>query len=401
MTTTLLLDLSGTAHTTARTGIQRVCRALPEALRAGGGNPLAVTHDPYAGGWRLLAGWERANLESSAPARRRKARWPWPARLAGWGRRGLGGIKAPPRADALLMPEIFSPVTARALPALFARTSGPRVALFHDAIALQLPELTPPGTVGRFPGYLRQLLAFDGIAAVSEDSRRSLLEYWRWAGFSGCPPVVAIPLGVDPLPPVASTGPERLPATDPVVLCVGSLEGRKNHLALLEAVEMLWARNIRFQLRLIGLVQPQTGREGLARLRQLQAAGRPLRFDGPVDEATLHAAYGECAFTVYPSLREGFGLPVLESLLHGKPCVCSARGALGESARGGGCLALEAVDAPDLAAALSHLLTQPDERARLAAAAGRRVFKPWPAHAAELLTWMRTLPRRASPFAVG
>jgi len=88
----------------------------------------------------------------------------------------------------LLVPEVFSPAVAAALPALVAATHGPRVALFHDAIALRFPELTPPKTVARFPAYLRELLMFDGIAAVSEDSRQSLLEYWRWLGLGPTKP---------------------------------------------------------------------------------------------------------------------------------------------------------------------------------------------------------------------
>ena len=67
---------------------------------------------------------------------------------------------------------------AAAWPALFAGISGPRVAVFHDAIGLKLPELTPPGTVRRLPGYLRELLQFDGIAANSADSAASLRDYF-------------------------------------------------------------------------------------------------------------------------------------------------------------------------------------------------------------------------------
>ena len=55
----------------------------------------------------------------------------------------------------------------------------------------------PAKTVARFPAYLHKLLAFDGIAAVSADSRDSLLDYWRWLGVRATPPVQAIPLGVD------------------------------------------------------------------------------------------------------------------------------------------------------------------------------------------------------------
>ena len=314
----------------------------------------------------------------------------------------------------LLVPEVFSADTAAVLPALLNAVAGPRVAIFHDAIALKFPELTPTKTVARFPGYLRELLAFDGIAAVSEDSRDSLRDYWRWLGIAHPPPVQAIPLGTDsvchvlrdkPPAPATSSPPfvavadtQRSPLSAqpiPTILSVGSLEGRKNHLALLDACEQLWSAGARFELRLIGLAHPQTGRAALARLRALQAAGRPLRYDGPATDAALHSAYASCAFTIYPSLIEGFGLPVIESLAHGKPCICSARGALGESARDGGCVALASVDVAHLAAAVRRLLDTPTELAALAHAARTRTFRSWSDYAATLTTWMHALKRRS------
>ncbi|HVW21142.1 MAG TPA: glycosyltransferase [Opitutaceae bacterium] len=382
----LLLDLTHTSHTRARTGVQRVARSLAAEL---GSRAVPICHDPYARAWRPLDPWERGNLAATAPAAKRGARWPWSARLRGFLRRGSAPELG---ADGgLLVPEIFSPAVASALPALFARVRGPRVALFHDAIALQLPELTPARTVARFPSYLRELQAFDGIAAISEASRESLLGYWAWLGGGSPPPVAAIPLGIDPPGGGAPPPPAGPP---PVVLCVASVEGRKNHLALLEACEQLWARGESFALRLIGLGQPQTGGAALQRIAALQAAGRPLRYDGPVDEAGLAAAYRECAFTVYPSLLEGFGLPVLESLSRGRPCVCSGRGALGEAARGGGCLPLESVSAPALAGAIGRLLAEPARLGRLAAEARARPVRGWADYVRDLLSWMDSLPRR-------
>ncbi|HTQ29908.1 MAG TPA: glycosyltransferase [Opitutaceae bacterium] len=386
------IDLTTTSHTRARTGIQRVARSLAAALRA---RACAVCFDPWQKSWRPLAPWEEKNLAAAAAGSRRGAHWPWPARLRGVLRRGIARGKAPlARADALIVPEVFSAATAAAQPALFARVDGPRVALFHDAIALRLPELTPAQTVARFPAYLQELSAFDGVAAISEDSRQSLLDYWRWLGLSAPPPVAALPLGLDP-PDPSALSPAAAAVQPPVVLCLGSIEGRKNHLALLEACERLWSRGLRFDLRLIGLARPQTAQAALDKITALQRAGRPLRYDGPVDDATAAAAYRDCTFTVYPSLMEGFGLPVLESLAHGKPCICSARGALGEAARGGGCVALDPVDADALAAALSDLLQNPARRSALATEARARTFKSWEDYAADLTVWMRTLPRRA------
>ena len=387
----LLLDLTHTSHTRARTGVQRVCREVHRALARK--EPVTtVTHDPFRRAWRLLNRAEQVTLSPAGTdsAAARGARWPQATRWRGRLQRWLRLTPAPlPSADALVVPEIFSPTVADALPGIFAHVTGPRVAVFHDAIALQLPALTPPKSVARFPAYLRELSLFDGIAAVSDASREALLGYWQEWEISPQPPVVTIPLGLTPrlATPPAATSPIM-----PVVLCVGTLEGRKNHVALLEAAQTLWDEGLVFSLHLIGMAHPQTGRAALERVAKLQAAGHPLRYDGPVDDAALARAYAEATFTVYPSLLEGFGLPVLESLQYGKPCLCSSQGALGESAREGGCLTLDPVDAPSLAAAIRRLLTEPATLTTLTMAAQSRTFRTWDDYAADLLHWMKTLP---------
>lgn len=389
----LLLDLSHTCHTRARTGIQRVSRALRREL---GAAARPVTHDPYARGWRPLAQWEEANLTAPGSAGRRGARWPWSARVRGWlaaarrGRRVTASAALRPN-SGVLVPELFSPAVAAALPDLLAAADGPAVAVFHDAIALQHPEFSPPGTVARFPAYLLELLQFDGVAAVSEASRDALCAYWDWQGIRDHPPVVAIPLGVE----VPAFRPAEAPREGPPeVLCVGSLEGRKNHLSLLEAAERLWREGLAFRLRLIGLVQPATGAAAARRVRELQVAGFPLVHESGAGDPAVAAAYAACAFSVYPSRVEGFGLPVLESLAHGKPCVCAGQGALGETARGGGCLTVDEPGPEELAAALRTLLTTPGRLAALAAAARARPIRRWAEHAADLVAWQGGLARR-------
>ena len=388
MSAPLLLDLSHTSHTRARTGIQRVTRALWSTL---GHRAIALTHDPHRGQWRELEGWEDDNLRAPEAAARRGATWPLPVRLRAGAGRLLGRKpRSLPDNSGVIVPEIFSPATAQALPELFAASRGPRVALFHDAIALKFPELTPSGTVARFPAYLIELLGFDGIAAISEDSRASLLDYWQWLGVAHCPPVHAIPLGT--MTQLRARTGDMSPAPGPpVVLSIGSIEGRKNHLALLNACEELWQKGEHFELHLIGMAHPKTGASALARIRDLQAARRPIRYDGPVSDDHVEAAYRACTFTVYPSLIEGFGLPVVESLSHGKPCICSSRGALGESARGGGCIGLDRVDASSLGAAIGRLLHRSEELSALRLQAQARRFKTWSEYCDELVAWLRTL----------
>lgn len=391
MSAPFLLDLSHTGHSRARTGIQRVTRSLYNAL---GTQAIAITHDPHARAWRAFEPWEHENLADESPAAGRGAKWPLGAKLRGAARRLVGNASARlPENAGLIVPEVFSEQIARALPALFAAIRGPRVAVFHDAIALKYPELTPNKTVARFPAYLVELLSFDGVAAVSEDSRAALVDYWQWLGAKNPPPVRAISLGTDPRTP-ARNG-EKSPADGrPIVLSVGSIEGRKNHVSLLAACEKLWASGAQFSLHLVGTSHPQTGAAALARIRSLQAAGRPLRYDGAVSDAAVEAAYAECTFTVYPSLMEGFGLPVIESVAHGKPCICSAHGALAESARAGGSLMLESVDEYALATAITRLLVESGLLAKLTAEARARRFKTWAGYASELTEWICGLEQR-------
>ncbi len=384
---TLLFDATHTSHTRAQTGIQRVVRSLAREL-AQLTRVEPVCFDPHQHAWRALDADERAQLANSSGASgSRGTRWSLRHQVIGRVRRLAGRTASVPRGQGLVCPELFSTRVATELPALFAAARGPRVAIFHDAIGLKFPELTPPATVARLPAYLRELATFDGVAAVSEDSAASLREFWQWSELPHPPPVVAIPLGIDPQP----SRPLTEAAAAPRVLCVCTIEGRKNHLALLAAAEDLWRHGVNFELELIGLPRADTGSLALAKIKGLQAQGHPLVYHGTVSDAKLHEAYARSAFTVYPSLYEGFGLPILESLHHGRPCITGRGGALAEAARDGGVLTVETPTAPHLGRAMRRLLEHPAELAALAAAARARRFRSWRDYATDLRAWMTDL----------
>jgi glycosyltransferase involved in cell wall biosynthesis len=124
-------------------------------------------------------------------------------------------------------------------------------------------------------------------------------------------------------------------------------------------------------------------------IRLLQAAGWPIRWLKHVDDRALHRAYRECSFTVYPSLQEGFGLPILESLWHGKPCVCGNNGALGEVAQGGGCFYVDQMNASSIADGMRRVLTERELYQRLCAEARARKFRSWSDYIDKLLEYMQ------------
>lgn len=148
----------------------------------------------------------------------------------------------------------------------------------------------------------------------------------------------------------------------PFILCVGTIEPRKNHARLLDAFE-LFSRQHPHALLI-------AGRYGWLcdAVRARIAAGGPSRrvfHSQAIGDALLAGLYAAAEFTVYPSLYEGFGLPVLEALAHGAPTIASRAGALGEVA-GGAVRSVDPLDVADLARALAELAEQPALRADLA-----------------------------------
>ncbi len=288
--------------------------------------------------------------------------------------------------DTLFVPEIFQDNRTALLTDWRSRSSVRLVTVCHDALAWRRPDIIPAPRHAGFLAYLKALASSQAVIAVSGETRDDLLACWHEQGCA------AAPIILEPWP-VNHAGTQRtLHPADPAsrsVVCVGTFEPRKNHLLLLEAAKLVWRRGVEFELILIGRTTAQWGKRVVDAMDALQAQGRAVRWLRHVDDHTLLDAYEQCAFTVFPSLAEGFGLPILESLWHGRPCVCGSNGAIGEIARGGGCLLVDQTNPATLAAGLERLLTDPPLRRQLGEEAHARQFDTWEALAARLLPILR------------
>jgi glycosyltransferase involved in cell wall biosynthesis len=148
------------------------------------------------------------------------------------------------------------------------------------------------------------------------------------------------------------------------VLHVATFEPRKNHLRLLRAFELLRSAGYPGRLVLVG----QDGWLHAPILRGLEqsvASDAILRVRD-ADDRDLAALYATCTLSAFPSIEEGFGLPVLESMACGAACVTSDHAALTELA-GDGAWSVPATDSDALAGALIRLWREPDLRRALAA----------------------------------
>ena len=180
------------------------------------------------------------------------------------------------------------------------------------------------------------------------------------------------------------------------VLAVGTLEPRKNLPRLVAAFQLLDEHmQLRHPLVVVGALGWRTG----ATLAALRSLGERCVLLGHVSDAALGELYRRCAVFCYPSLYEGFGLPVLEAMAAGAPVLTSPTSSLPEV--GGNAVEYaEPRDPAAIAAALMALLSSPERRAELGAAArARSATFDWDVTAGKVLEVLRTAAHapRATP----
>ncbi len=269
-------------------------------------------------------------------------------RRYGWGGRGRGTAAArdvawylaalPERArrdgvDVLHCPTFRAPV----------RSSVPLVVTFHDVAVLR-----HPGTFNRWARAYSALAlprvarAAAAIVAVSEFTKGELVE------LLDVPPerVRVIPNGVGP-----QFAPEGPATRGEFVLAVSTLEPRKNLARLLEGFR---------HARLDGCELLVVGARGWGGVR---VGGDRVRWLGEVGDEELARLYRGARCVAYPSLYEGFGLPVLEAMACGAAVMTSRAPALLEVA-GGATVAVDALDPEAIAAGLEEAVARREELAR-------------------------------------
>ena len=227
----------------------------------------------------------------------------------------------------------------------------------------------------------------DLILPVSKWAFRAWNEFVDPRGFAR-PPVIPCAPGGDTF--VRTRGVASFPPDDPAapvrILSVSTVGARKNQRALLAAYDLAVAArpDLRIELILAGASRPSADNFPAAIHEAMARHPGKVEWIERAEYSALRVFYEACDFTVYPSEMEGFGLPILESLWFGKPCVCANFGAMAETAEGGGCMTVDVRNTQALADAIIALAGSPETRRRLSAEAAARRIKTWEEYAAEL-----------------
>ena len=263
--------------------------------------------------------------------------------------RWLPVVESQLHGDAILYPYWPSPPRRR--------PGAPPAAIFIYDLAFRLRPAEVPWQQRLYLGSilgpaLRQAAS---VLVISERTRQDLLDLYPVRELAG--KVSVVPLGFTqaappgPLPPGVEPG---------FILAVGTVEPRKNYPRLLGAYRALRAHVPDAPDLVIAGRPGWAYGDTLDRIRSEPG----VRYLGHVDEPTLSALYESAAVLAFPSLYEGFGLPLLEAMARGLPAVVGAAGALPELA-GDAALLVDPENVDDIEAGLERALTDTELRARL------------------------------------
>lgn len=346
-------DVTFTRHQQGSIGITRTVRRLAGEFRDRAGGTLAFHNT----GWRQVPfpegqpraadapspGWRRrlfGFITASAPAR-----WlvqgalafiPWMALRPAWewmaGRLFDGLSEAAPAAslgpgDVLVIADVCwqYPVWRAARR---ARARGAAVVLVvHDLMPLRQPQFCFPLVPRVFETCLREMAACSDAIVCNSRATEDDLRAWAREHGLALAPTGHFRLGSDGVSPAANE-PVRQAlaaflATDlPCFVAVGTFEPKKNYPTLVRAFERLWREGVPARLLIVGRETLECGAFTRS-LREHPEQGDRLMTMHDANDAEVAAAYAGCRALVFPSLFEGFGLPLVEARARGSRVLAS------------------------------------------------------------------------------
>lgn len=230
--------------------------------------------------------------------------------------------------------------------------------IIYDFIPIYNPEYCV--IVREFTSYLKLLRHVNQISCISEfvasDAKNFVANIARRSPIK----IATHYLGADftnkSLEPVPSF--EFLTTSKPVVLCVGTFEPRKNQLAIARAAVQLMKEGLQFKMVFFGNPGWLNG-EILTELEMWKNLGFDIVLITSGSDALLDALFKKAKFSVFCSLVEGFGLPIVESIHYSKPCLISNVGSMIEIGNKiGGCIPVDSTQSTKIAEGMRELLTK-------------------------------------------
>lgn len=276
-----------------------------------------------------------------------------------------------------------------------------KVVTVHDLAFLEHPEYAVPSLAAYLKKVVPEAVASaDVVAAVSQVTSQSLIKHLK------TPPekITVIPNGVRPHfrritdPVILGATRHKYGLKHPLVLGVGTLEPRKNHLALIKAFAQAQKKKKGPAMLALAGGKGWLYEETQQVVEQLRLENK-VRFLGRVSDLELISLYSMADVFAFPSFFEGFGIPPLEAMACGAPVITSNTSSLPEIV-GDAALLVDPFDVSALGQAITRLLEDEQLREELRQKGYQRVQRyTWSESASKMLSVYQKLYSGATNFA--
>lgn len=210
------------------------------------------------------------------------------------------------------------------------------IEIAYDMVPLVAPQYFS-NTAEVLERYARRIYPLCRLIFAISEHTRDDVKRWLANQCLPAPPVEVVRLGEDfqattPMVPINKHFTESGLKGNDYILCVGTIEPRKNHTLLLYAYKLASQRNIALPKLVI------VGRRGWMSdaIYSMMTTDPEIKdlfvLQDNINDEELSWLYGNCLFSIYPSFYEGWGLPIAESMAHGAPCIASNTSSIPEIA---------------------------------------------------------------------
>ncbi len=251
-------------------------------------------------------------------------------------------------------------------------TKNPLLITIHDVTMIKYPQLVSSQVRALAPMIRKRLRNGAHVHVPTQAIRNDVLEFFG-SEIQSKSHIHVVPFSVPDLveqPP--SNQIKTLSEGDPYILCIGALEPRKNHARLIDSFEMIYATNPHVRMFLVGPDGPARPAIDAALARLSHAARSRIVITGAVSDGDRTWLLRKANLVAYPSLYEGFGLPLLEAMATQTPIVTTREGSLQEVADDAAAY-VDAYDVNDIARGILEVLNSQISREKLITAGKHRV----------------------------
>ena len=215
------------------------------------------------------------------------------------------------------------------------------IRLHYDLVPILFPHFCHARTVERYIEHLAASLTYVSLfICISKKSEEDLKILAEKLGLSERFETSILNLGANPGMRTEKAGPKKqlgeqglffdpLKEKGKYILCVGTLEPRKNHALLMDVFERIHHQYPWVELVFIGKKGWNVD-ELISRITGHALYQKRLFWFSHVDDEMLNLFYRNCVLSILPSFYEGYGLPIIESLINGRIVLCSNKGSLPE-----------------------------------------------------------------------